>query len=232
MNDIAIKNFYDQIQFPGHYSMQELEYHIPDIKNPFLQIIDRYIGNKKNILDIGCGTGLISNLFAMRYPHSQFVSIDFADSIEYATDFSKIYNINNIDYVKNNFLKFDTDVKFDCIVCQGVLHHIPEIQTAIDNIDRLLSPDGILILGVYHPIGKLLKNIIRLDYKNWVLYQDQECNPFEQSFTKNAIKQMFSNFDLLDQWPTNIVGHAVKNPLRFSQSGGLVVYIFQKTVLY
>ena len=96
MKNSIIKNFYDQNQFPGWYTMQELGYHFPDIQNPYLNIIDTCINNKKNILDVGCGSGLISNLFGIKYPDCKFTAIDFASSIDYAKTFAKQHNINNI----------------------------------------------------------------------------------------------------------------------------------------
>ena len=75
MKNLTVKQFYDQIQFPGVYTMQELAYHIPNIRNSYLSTIDKHIVNRQNILDIGCGTGLISNLFAMRYNSKKFVAV-------------------------------------------------------------------------------------------------------------------------------------------------------------
>jgi SAM-dependent methyltransferase len=231
MNNSPIKDFYDQNCFPGLYTIQDLKYHIPVIKNSYLNIINTSVANKTNILDVGCGSGLISNLFGTLYPECKFTSVDFADSIDYAKSFANIHGIKNIEYIKKDFLKFDTTKQFDCIICQGVLHHIPNWQLAIDKIKELLRPGGVLVLGIYHPLGKILKNLIKLDYATQVLYQDQECNPFELSFSKKAAKQMFLTFSLINQWPSNIIGHAMLQPLRFSRSGGLVVYVFQKNVL-
>jgi 2-polyprenyl-3-methyl-5-hydroxy-6-metoxy-1,4-benzoquinol methylase len=231
MTSLPIKQFYNRIKFPGLYDMQGLAYHMPTIRNPYLNIIDLHITGKQNVLDIGCGSGVISNLFGMRHPNNKITAIDFADSIEYAEHFADLHGINNIHYTKQDFLNFNTTETFDCIICQGVLHHIPETQQAVDKIMQLLSPGGTLILGVYHPIGKMLKTVINLDYATQVLYQDQECNPFELSFTKKAVTKLVKPLVLKDQWPKNIIGHAITHPLAFSQSGGIVAYVFQKSVL-
>jgi 2-polyprenyl-3-methyl-5-hydroxy-6-metoxy-1,4-benzoquinol methylase len=134
------------------------------------------------VLDIGCGTGLVSNLMAIRHPTSEFTGIDFADSIDYATRFANENKLGNIKFERHDFTKYSNTTQFDVVICQGVLHHIPNHKTAIKKLDQLVKPNGILILGVYHPWGKIVKKFIDIDYKNDTLFQDQENNPYEDSY--------------------------------------------------
>jgi len=51
-------------------------------------------------------------------------------------------------YVKPNILgalNFNNN-SFDLIICLGVLHHIPNVSFVLDELHRVLAPDGILIL--------------------------------------------------------------------------------------
>jgi hypothetical protein len=56
-----------------------------------------------------------------------------------------------------------------------------------------IRPGGKLILGVYHPWGKLVKKLFNINYKNNILYQDQECHPYETAFTISQVKKLFPN---------------------------------------
>jgi len=170
----CIKEFYDNVPFPGYYTFNDLEYHHPLIRNNYLKIIDQAINlkNVRSVMDIGCGTGLITNLFANRYKHIKFVGIDFSNSIYYATEFSKKYDINNVSYAQQDLLDIDTDVKYDLVICQGVLHHIPEYKLAVKKINQLVEPNGMIALGVYHPYGKIIKKFVNVDYGNSILYLD------------------------------------------------------------
>ena len=40
------------------------------------------------------------------------------------------------------------DGSFDCIYCSGVLEHVDDYRTALDEITRILKSDGILLLGL------------------------------------------------------------------------------------
>lgn len=222
-----IKNFYDRIQFPGHYSQQSLELQSECLTNPYLKFIDQHMSNGLKVLDVGCGTGLIANLFARRYPGSHFTGVDFADSVDYAQQFAQLNPIKNTQFVKQNFLDFDSDCTYDLVICQGVLHHIPQASIAITKLKDLVAPGGKLILGIYHPWGKIIKQWFRINYKNHTLYLDQEHNPYETAWTKSQICSMSAPLTLMDHYP-NWLGTVSLPALLKSRSGGLVDYVFCK----
>lgn len=223
-----IKKFYDHIQFPGKYSRNELSYHIPKVRNNFLNLIDTHLHDANTILDIGCGTGLISNLFALKNPNKKFVALDFSNAVDYGFEFAKEQKINNVTYIKQDFTAYTDTQKYDVIICQGVLHHIPDYQSALEKIQSLINPGGKLIIGLYHPLGKILKKLINLDYKSDTLRLDQESNPFEISFTQTAVKKMLSSVELIDCYPKNPLMTFVLHPIANSLNGGLITYVFQK----
>jgi 2-polyprenyl-3-methyl-5-hydroxy-6-metoxy-1,4-benzoquinol methylase len=220
----AIKEFYDQLQFPGPYTMAGLDYHSPRIRNPYLKIIDHHLDNGLSILDAGCGTGLISNLFARKYPGSDFVGIDFANSVSYATQFALDHDISNVQFARCD-LRLMPAAQYDLVICQGVLHHIPDHAHVADNLSVSTRPGGKLILAVYHPWGKLLKKFVKINYGNSILQQDQEQHPYETSFTPGQISKLFPNFCIVDSYPKKRINiNAVIN----SRNGGLTTYILEK----
>lgn len=223
-----IQEFYSKIQFPGHYTIAGLDYHSPSIRNKYLQEIDSVLVDNINVLDIGCGTGLISNLFARKYPNSTFTGVDFSDSVDYAKQFAATHEINNTKFIKQDFLNFESGELYDVVISQGVLHHIPDYNQAIKKIKTLVKPHGYLVIGLYHPFGKILKQLIDINYKNQTLYLDQEENPFETSFSTAQVKTLFNDFKLVHAYPStsNVVAaiHAFFN----YRNGGLSTYVFQR----
>lgn len=225
----AVKEFYDQLQFPGHYTQQQLAYHDPEIRNDYLAVIDRHLQHANTVLDVGCGTGLIANLFAGRYPNKQFTAVDFADSVNYARNYAVSNSITNVTYQQQDFLDWRSEIQYDAVLCQGVLHHIPEYVQAAAKLSDLVNPGGVLILAVYHPWGKILKKFVNLNYKNDILYRDQELVPWETAFNLEQVCELFPEFQLKDSYPQqNIQLNINIKALLNYRNGGLSTYVLEK----
>lgn len=222
-----VRSFYDQLQFPGYYTYGLLSEYDADIQNPYLRAIDRQLGDDLCILDAGCGTGLTTNLFAMRHPTSRFTGIDFANSIDFAKSFAKANKITNVRYIKQDLINVEFDQLYDVVICQGVLHHIPEYKIVIQKLMSAVAPGGKLILGLYHPAGKILKHWVNLDYESPILETDQEINPFELAFTAKQVKNLVPGFQLLTATP-RLLNNVTIPALFNSKNGGLVTYTFRK----
>lgn len=221
-----IKKFYDLNQFPGSYTIDNLLAYGTPIENKYLSLIEKYIGPNQTVLDAGCGTGLISNLFALRNLSSRFVGVDFANSIDYADKFAKINGIKNVKFIKKDLLKYTNNKKFDMVICQGVLHHIVDYKTALNNLLSLIKPGGRMILGLYHPGGKWLKKFIKINYNSEILYKDQELNPMELSFTKKQLEELIPNWKIVSASPS-FLGSLYIPAVFNSSNGGLVVYVLE-----
>lgn len=221
----TVKQFYDELQFPGHYTAQQMQYHSPEIKNPYISIIDRYVTDRAKVLDLGCGTGLITNLLASKHSSATFTAVDFADSIEYARAYAESQQIYNVRYIKQNILEFPDSETYDLVICQGVLHHVPEYLELAGRLARFLIPGGKLILACYHPWGKIAKRFLDIDYGNDILYRDQELVPYETAWSPRDILAMFPGFNLIDGYPrVNISIRALFN----YRNGGLTTYVLEK----
>lgn len=226
MNQIL--DFYNHNPFPGYYTIQQIvNYNI--YNNRYISTIDRNLTNNIKVLDVGCGTGLITNIFALRYPESSFTGIDFSNSAEYAYNFANTHKIKNVNFIKEDFFQFNTNEKFDVIIAQSFLTHVQKYSDAITKLKNLLKPDGIIILGVYHPSGKLLKKFYDIEYGNERLKLDQEKCPYEISFNTNQVKKLFQEFKFLTITPSffkKLVG--LINIFNY-KNGGLTLYVLKKT---
>lgn len=228
MVEQEIKSFYDQIQFPGPYTRESMDLYGRCPENRYLAFIYQHLADNQTVLDAGCGTGLISNLFAERFD-SKFVSVDMSDSINYGQRYAQQYNIKNVVWLKQNLKNLDYQEYFDVVICQGVLHHIPEYQKVLNKLKTALKPNGVLLLGLYNPFGKLLKKFASVNYANKVLYQDQELNPFELSFSHRQVLELCNNMELIACTPSVQRRYLVDLlALGNQRNGGLTLYAFRK----
>lgn len=107
-------------------------------------------GIDKNVLEIGVGMGADHIEWAKSNPKS-LTGIDLTPrAVEHTLNRLKIYNLHsNVLADDAEKLPF-TDNAFDLVYSWGVLHHSPDTQKAVDEVYRVLRPNGIARIMIYH----------------------------------------------------------------------------------
>lgn len=97
----------------------------------------------KKILEVGCGAG-----FSVDYLKGKFIGytgVDYSENlIKYAIKHNSDTGVN---FVCLNINEFDTDFKYDVVLMIGVLHHMPEPENVIKSLEKILSPEGIIVVN-------------------------------------------------------------------------------------
>lgn len=96
----------------------------------------------KKVLEIACGTGLISKNVADIA--ATYIATDFSENMLRTA--RKGYVPENLTFEREDatFLSFDDD-SFDVVIIANALHIIPQPERVLAEIDRVLKPNGILI---------------------------------------------------------------------------------------
>jgi len=106
--------------------------------------LKKFLSNKKDILEAGCGVARDSKLFARLNPKANVYGCDQSlNAIKKAKkDLSKFKNVTifHQDITK----KIKLDKKFDFISCDQVLHHTPYPGKTLKNLFSSLKKDGYL----------------------------------------------------------------------------------------
>ena len=122
--------------------------------------------SSKRVLDVGCGTGAMLDLFANIIPDTQFVGVDSSQII---LNQAKQINKSNIDWVNGeaSSLPFD-DNSFDFVYTRLVLLHNQSPISIINEMKRVCKPDGVIICVdiddgtmVFHPYGEEFAKLIQ-----------------------------------------------------------------------
>ena len=158
---------------------------------------------KKNVLDIGCGGGLISEALANN--KANVIGIDENNqNLKEAKDHAKIskLKINYLHSSFNNFYK-KNKIKFDLIICLEFIEHVENFEETLKKITKLIKPNGMLILST---INRNLKSLIFAkifaEYVlNWI--------PIGTHEFKNFLK------------PSEIIGILKRNNLKIKNIKGL-----------
>lgn len=102
------------------------------------------MNNPNSILDLACGTGILTRMIASQFPKSDVTGIDITKSY---LDTAKINSTSfrNISYYLQDAEEINLDQKFDCI-CSSYIPKYCNPQVLIKNCISHLNPGGMIIL--------------------------------------------------------------------------------------
>ncbi len=104
------------------------------------------LSEKLTLLDIGCGTGLSTQILLNSELGSKINEITLLDTspnmLKYAEEKAKKWNKK---YTVLNADVFSLKQKYDVIMICSVLHHIPDLEVFLKQVDSILESGGMLI---------------------------------------------------------------------------------------
>ena len=114
--------------------------------------------SKLSLLDIGCGTGLSTQILLNSKLGEHINQITLLDTssnmLKFAEEKAKTWNKK---YKTVNSYLSELDEKFDVIIISSVLHHIPDLEAFLKQVDEALNKNGILI-HIQDPNGDFLND--------------------------------------------------------------------------
>ena len=207
----GIKDFWEQgspMSFIGenfsYEGKRKFRYSLQDYMHSTFKF-DNFAG--KLVLDLGCGAGIDSAEFARN--GASVISTDFARTATQSTQ-SLLKEANlpaRVVQADVTSLPFENDT-FDCVYSFGVLHHIPDVDKAVSEINRVLKPGGQIMAMLYNKdsllygysivylrgikeglLGKLTMDELLARYS-----ERKEDNPYTRVYTKAEAEAMFSQY--------------------------------------
>lgn len=118
---------------------------------PVFQRLGLSIGNR-DVLEIGCGNGYGASLIDRQHPRS-YVGLDVMEE-QIAKARQRYPQFKFLVQDATDLSQF-SDASRDVVIIFGVLHHIPEWRKVVEEIKRVLRPNGSLF--VEEPRGMDIK---------------------------------------------------------------------------
>jgi SAM-dependent methyltransferase len=139
----------------------------------------------KRVLEIGCGIGTDAEQFVRH--GAEYVGLDISkESIAISLQRFKVLDLHgkffNIDLLDDSIVKTELG-QFDLVYSYGVLHHSPNIQKHIEEINNLVKPGGEFRFMVY------AKNSWKyaMIQKGLDQFEAQAECPYAEAFTHDEI---------------------------------------------
>jgi ubiquinone/menaquinone biosynthesis C-methylase UbiE len=113
-----------------------------------------------SILEIGCGRGAGASIIQEQLSPASLCAMDLDPlMIRRAFQYLGPQELQNISFCVADALDLPyPDGAFDAVFGFGVLHHVPDWQSALDEVGRVLKPHGIYFLEELYP--SLYQNFI------------------------------------------------------------------------
>lgn len=118
--------------------------------------IIKQIPKCETILDLACGTGILTLQIAKQFPNSKITGIDITESYLNVAK-KKLALCNHVSFFKQDAEKLKLEQKFDCIVSSYIPKYC-DPENLIPMCMNHLKPNGRIILHDFtYPEGKIVK---------------------------------------------------------------------------
>ena len=176
-----------------------IEYITEQIKHHFKIKEDRTnFLNGLDILDIGCGGGLISE--PMTRLGGKVTGIDASEKNIKVAKIHSEKNQLKINYINKSPEQLNNDKKFDIILNLEIVEHVDNVSLYIDSCNKLLKTDGLMFTATLNrSFMSYIKAIIGAEYiLRWLPIGTHDWNKFikPEELEKLLQNQNFSTVDI------------------------------------
>ena len=98
----------------------------------------------KTIIDLGSGTGFLSEKAVKAFPNATLVCIDFAQQ-------SLLSNVHHLKVCANAYQLPFTDNSIDFIISNLMMQWCADLKTLLDECFRILKPEGLFLFSTFGP---------------------------------------------------------------------------------
>jgi len=170
------------------FSAEEIEEHVSNSEERVLAL------NPQNVLDIGCGLGLL--LFRLAGRSMRYCATDFSaaslDRIEQKLAKMEVKNVTLLCRPASDFSGFETG-SFDTVVLNSVVQYFPDVNylfEVLDGVFRILQPGGAIFIGD-------VRNLPLLEMFHWSIEQHRVAGDLTADEIHRRVQKRISDDEQL-----------------------------------
>lgn len=151
------------------------------------------LGPDSRVLEIGCGTGMFTEMFAQS--GCSIIAVDISAALlEKAR--ARALPEGKVRFIQKRFEDCTLEGPFDAVIGSSVLHHL-ELTDALATIHRLLKPDGIMSFAEPNMLNPQV--FVERRFRKWFPHISRD----ETAFVRWSLKDMLekSGFTNIETTP-------------------------------
>ncbi|MEE9608921.1 MAG: methyltransferase domain-containing protein [Myxococcota bacterium] len=162
----VVKAFYEETPFPDYDDFDSVASLSQKARQGmFARLLDEQIPPATRILEVGCGTGQMSNFLSVAN-RTVFATDVCMNSLRLGQQFARAHQLRRVRFVQMNlFRPAFKPGSFHLVWSNGVLHHTADPRLAFKTIAQLVRPGGYILIGLYHRYGRLITDARRAIFR-------------------------------------------------------------------
>jgi SAM-dependent methyltransferase len=162
-----VRAFYEDTPFPNYDDIDSPEtLRVKAEAGGFAAALSEQIPHGALVMEVGCGTGQLSNFLGLRWGRTVFGTDMCLNSLRLADSFRERHAIASVAFLQQNLFRpaFRPEV-FDVVIVNGVLHHTSDPPAGLRTLVGLLKPGGHVLVGLYNRLGRLTTDLRRVVFR-------------------------------------------------------------------
>lgn len=144
IDQITVKSFGEEWDRFNDFSDHEID----RIGNEYFDIVsDKHLNKNSYVLDVGCGSGRWSRFISKKVHFVE--AIDPSSAVVNAVNMTGSCGNVRVTQASVDYIPFENN-SFDFVFSLGVLHHIPDTQSAMTSCIQKLKPGGYFLVYLYY----------------------------------------------------------------------------------
>jgi SAM-dependent methyltransferase len=154
----TVRRCYEQNPCPNYEDIEGLRGLMDNARRGvFDRMLNEQIPYDARVLEIGCGTGQLTNFLAVSGRSVLGTDLSW-NSLMQAQKFKEVHGIRQATFAQMNlFRPALRDGFFDIVICKGVLHQTAAPKAGFGRISRLLRPGGYIVVGLQNRYNRALQ---------------------------------------------------------------------------
>jgi carbamoyltransferase len=161
-----VKAFYEETPFPNYQDHESLRSLIDKSRRGgYAHDLHRAIGFNGSVLEVGCGTGQLSNFLGVGC--RRVVGTDLClNSLRLGETFRSEHALDRTAFLQMNLFRPSfLPERFDVVLCNGVLHHTSDPYAGFQRLVPLVKPGGHIVIGLYNRWGRAMTDLRRVLFR-------------------------------------------------------------------